>query len=97
VERRARYSSCIECVVYRPLRVLNVLCIAFDPLAHILPFLNQFWIAARLVCISCQGVMGSLSVASTVASSTKVTVVDYSEIGRSAVYKRYYTGSRTLP
>jgi hypothetical protein len=40
---------------------------------------------------------GSLSVATTAVSSSKVAVVDSGEVGRSAVYSRYNNGSRTLP
>jgi hypothetical protein len=41
--------------------------------------------------------VGSLSVATTAVSSAKVDVVQPGEIGRSAVYNRYNSGSRTLP
>jgi hypothetical protein len=41
--------------------------------------------------------VGSLSVASTAASSAKVAVVDSGKIDRSAVYSRYNNGPRTLP
>jgi hypothetical protein len=40
---------------------------------------------------------GSLSVASTAVSSTKVAVVDSCEVGRSAMYSRYNNGPRTHP
>jgi hypothetical protein len=40
---------------------------------------------------------GSLSMATTAVSSTKVAVVDSGEVGRSAVYRRYNNGPRTLP
>jgi hypothetical protein len=36
-------------------------------------------------------------VAITAVSSAKVTVVDSGEVGRSAVYRRYISGPRTLP
>jgi hypothetical protein len=39
--------------------------------------------------------VGSLSIASTAVSSAKVAVVDSSEVGRSAVYRRYNNGTRT--
>jgi hypothetical protein len=61
------------------------------------PFLNQFWIASRLVCSLCEAMAGSLSMATTAVSSAKVAVVDYGEVGRSAVYSRYNNGPRTLP
>jgi hypothetical protein len=66
-------------------------------LAFILHFLNQFWIASRLVCSFCEAMAGSLSVASTAVSSAKVDVVDYGEIGRSAVCSKYNSGPKTLP
>jgi hypothetical protein len=40
---------------------------------------------------------GSLSMATTAVSSAKVAMVDYGEVGRSAVYSRYNIGHRTLP
>jgi hypothetical protein len=43
-------------------RVVNVTWIDLDPLAFVLHFLNQFWIASRLVCSFCRAVAGSLSV-----------------------------------
>jgi hypothetical protein len=61
----ARLSSCGQCDVGR----LGFVSFYF-------PFLNQFWIAARLVCSFCEAMAGSLSVASTVVSSARVTVVD---------------------
>jgi hypothetical protein len=60
-------------------------------------FLNQCWIASRLVCSFCEAVAGSLSVASTAVSSAKVAVVDSDEVGRSVVYTRYNNGPMTLP
>jgi hypothetical protein len=39
----------------------------------------------------------SLSVATTKVSSAKVAVINYGEIGRSALYTRYNNGPRTLP
>jgi hypothetical protein len=68
-----------------------------DPLASVLHFLNQFWIAARLVCSFCEAMAGTLSVASTAVSLVKVAVVDSVEVGRSAVYSKYNNGPRTLP
>jgi hypothetical protein len=35
--------------------------------------------------------------ASTAVSSAKFAVIDYSEVGRSAVYNKYNNGPRTLP
>jgi hypothetical protein len=81
----ARFSSCGECDV--------------DPLgsgSFCSPFLNEFRIAARLVCSSCEAMAGSLSVASTAVSSEKVAVIYSDETGRSAVYSRYIHGARTL-
>jgi hypothetical protein len=71
------------------LRVVNVPWTHLDPLAFILHLLNQFWIAVMFVCSSYEAVAGSLSVASSAVSSTKVTVVDSGEVGRSVVYSRY--------
>jgi hypothetical protein len=42
-------------------------------------------------------VAGSQPVATTAVSSAKVAVMESGEVGRSAVYKRYIKGSRTLP
>jgi hypothetical protein len=42
-------------------------------------------------------VAGSESVAMTAVSSTKVAVIEPREVGRSAVYRRYSKGPRTLP
>jgi hypothetical protein len=50
-----------------------------------------------LVCSLCDAVAGSLSVATTAVTSAKVAMVDSGEVGRSAVYNRYYNGPRTLP
>jgi hypothetical protein len=76
---------------------MNATWIDLDLLASILQFLNQFWIAGRLVYNFYEAMAGSLSMASTAVSLAKVAVVDYDEIGRSAVYSRYNNGSRTLP
>jgi hypothetical protein len=65
---------------------VNVTWIDLDLLAFILHFLNQFWIASRLVSSLGKAMAGSLSVAATVVSSGKVAVVDAGEVGRSAVY-----------
>jgi hypothetical protein len=77
------------------LRVVNVTWIALD-VSFYSPFLNQFWIAARLVCSLCGAMVGSLSVASTAVSSTMVAVVDSCEVGRSAMCSMYNNGRRTL-
>jgi hypothetical protein len=77
--------------------VVNVAWIDLHPLAFILHFLNQFWIASRFVCSFCETMAGSLSVASTAVSLAKVAVVDSDEAGRSAVYSKYNSGPRTLP
>jgi hypothetical protein len=70
--------------------------INLDPLDFILHFLNQVWIANRLVCSLWEAMAGSLSVASTAVPSAKVAVVDSGELRRSAVYGRYNNGPRTL-
>jgi hypothetical protein len=68
-----------------------------DPLAFVLHFLNQFWIARWLVCTLCEAFAGSLSMATTAVLSAKFTVVDSGEVGKHAVYIKYYNGPRTLP
>jgi hypothetical protein len=42
-------------------RVVNVTWIDLDSLAFILNFVNQFWIASRLVCSFCEATAGPLS------------------------------------
>jgi hypothetical protein len=64
----------------------------FASVSFLSPFLNQFWIAIRLVCSFCEAMAGSGSVASTAVSLANVAVVDSGEVGRSAVY----SGPRTL-
>jgi hypothetical protein len=54
---------------------MNVMWIVLHPLAFILHFLNQFWIASRLVCSFCEAMAGTLSVV-----SAKVAVVDSGEV-----------------
>jgi hypothetical protein len=49
------------------------------------------------VCSFYKAMAGSLSVANTALSSTKVAVVDSAEVSRSAVCTRYNNGPRTLP
>jgi hypothetical protein len=71
---------------------VNVTWIDLAPLASIPQFLNQIWIASRLVCSLCEAMAGSLSVATTSVSSVKV-VLDSGEFGRSAVYRRYNNGT----
>jgi hypothetical protein len=67
-----------------------------DPLAFILHFLNQYWIAVRLVCSFCEAMAGTLSKASTAVFSVKVSVVYSGEVGRSAVYSRHNNAPRAL-
>jgi hypothetical protein len=74
--------------------VVNLMWATLDPIDFILHLVNQFWIAARLVCNFCEAMTESL--ASTAVASANV-VVDYGEIGRCAVYSRHNKGSRTLP
>jgi hypothetical protein len=81
----AHFSSCSECDVDH-----------LESVESILHFLNQFWIASRLVCSFCEAVTGSLSMISTAVASAKVAVVDSGEVGRSAVYSSYNNGPRTL-
>jgi hypothetical protein len=86
IGQEARFSLCGE----RDMDQLGFI-------SFISPFLNQFWISARLVCTFCEAMAGSLSVASTAVSLAKVAVVDSGEVGRSAVYIRYNNGPRTMP
>jgi hypothetical protein len=67
------------------LGVVNVTWTDLDSLAFILSFLNQSWIASRSVCSLCEAMAGSLSVSTTAVLSTKVAVVDFAEVSRSAV------------
>jgi hypothetical protein len=85
MDRRARFS----CVV-------NVTWIDLAPLASILPFLNRFWIASKLVCCFCEAMAGSLSVATTAVSSVNVAFVDSDNVETSAAYSSYNNGPRTL-
>jgi hypothetical protein len=66
-------------------------------ITFIIHFLNKFSISARLVCSFCEATVGSLSMASTAVSLTKVDVVDSGEIDRSAGYMRYNNCPKTLP
>jgi hypothetical protein len=59
-------------------------------------FLNQFWIASRLICSFCEGMAGSFSMAAAAVTSAKVAVVDSGEVCMSEVYSRYNNGPRTL-
>jgi hypothetical protein len=86
VDRAGRFSSCGECDMGR-------LC----SVSLYYPFLDQFWIASRLVCSLCEAMAGSLPVSSTTVSLAKVAMVDSHEVGRSAVHRRYNNGPRTLP
>jgi hypothetical protein len=61
--------------------MVNVTLTVLDPLAFILHFLNQVWIASRLVCSLYEAMAGSLPVASTAVSSAKVAVADSGEVG----------------
>jgi hypothetical protein len=79
------------------LRVVNMTWIDLNPLAFILHFLNQFWIASRLVCSFCEAMARSLSVATTAASSAEAAVVNSGEVGRSSAYRWYNDDPRTLP
>jgi hypothetical protein len=61
------------------------------------PFLNQFWIARRMVCSFCGAMSESLSVATAAVSSAKFALIDICEVGSSSVYSRYNNGRRTVP
>jgi hypothetical protein len=77
--------------------VVNVTWIDLDPLAFILHFLKQFWIASTLVCSFCEAIVESLSMATTAVWLAKVAVVDSGEAGKSAAFSRHNNGPRTLP
>jgi hypothetical protein len=49
-----------------------------------------------MVCSLCEAMAGSLSVSTIALSWAKVVVVHSGEVGRSAVYKKYNNGPRTL-
>jgi hypothetical protein len=85
-DRKARFSLCGKCDVGR-----------FGSVSFYSSFLNQIWIAARLVCSFCEAMAGSMSMASTAVSSAKVAVIDSGEVGRSTVHNRYNNVPRTLP
>jgi hypothetical protein len=63
------------------------MCADLYPLAFILHLASQLCVAIKLVCSLLEAMDGSLSVAFTAVSSTKVTDVS-GEIGRSAVNSR---------
>jgi hypothetical protein len=71
-----------------PLRLVNVMCVNLHPLAFILHFAGQLYIASKLVCTLLEAMARSLSVAITSVSSAKVADVVSGEIGRSAVNSR---------
>jgi hypothetical protein len=85
-EGGSRFFSCSECYVDR-----------LGSISFHSSFLNQFWIASRLVCSFCEAMAGSLSLASTAVSSIKVAAIDSGQVGRSAVYSKYNNGPRALP
>jgi hypothetical protein len=76
--------------VHVSLRAVNVTWIDLDSLA----FIHSS--ASRLVYSSCEAMVGSLSVDTTAVSSAEVSVVDPGEVAKSAVYRRYNNGPRTL-
>jgi hypothetical protein len=92
MDRRGHVSLCL----------VNVTWIDLDSFALILHFLNQFSVASRSVCSFCEAMaeslsmvttaVSSLSMVITAVSSAKFSVVDPSEVGRSAVYSRYNNG-----
>jgi hypothetical protein len=76
------------------LRVVIMAWKDLDPLAFILHFKTSFRLQLGQFAVSMKK---WLSVAATAVSSAKVDVVDSGEVGRSAVYRRYNNGPRTLP
>jgi hypothetical protein len=79
------------------LHVVNVTWTILDPVAFVLHFINQFWIAAKLICSFYEAMAGSLPMTSTGVLSVKVAVIESGEVGRSALYSRDNNGPRTLP
>jgi uncharacterized membrane protein YhhN len=79
------------------LRVLDAMWTELDPVTLLLHFLNQFLIAATLLCSFWETMAGSLFVASTALSSIIVSVVDSDVVGRSAVYSKYNNDPLALP
>jgi hypothetical protein len=77
--------------------VVNVTWNNLDSLDFIFHLFNHFCIVSRLVYSFCEAMPGSLSVANTAVSSANVVIVNFGEVGRSAVYSRYNSGPRTLP
>jgi hypothetical protein len=57
------------------LRVVNVVCVNLDPLALIIHFASQLYIASKFVCSLLEATAGSFSVAITALSSAKVADV----------------------
>jgi hypothetical protein len=76
------------------LRVANVTWTDFDSSAFILQLFNNFYNASEFVCSICEAMPGSLSVASTAASSTNVAVVDSVDVCRSVLH---ISGVTTAP
>jgi hypothetical protein len=70
MDQESCFSLCGECDMDR-LRSISF----YSPL-------NQFWIAARLICSLCEAMAGSLSVATTAVSWENNAVVDSVEDGR---------------
>jgi hypothetical protein len=77
--------------------LVNVTWIDSVSLALIRQFFSQNWIARRAVWSFWEAVAGAVSAAITAVSSAKVAVMESGEVGRSAVYRRYSKGPKTLP
>jgi hypothetical protein len=84
-------------VGHTSLCVMNVTWTDLDPFAFILHFLNQFWIASRLVCSLYEAMAGSLSMATTAVLSAGFAVFYSGDVGRTVVYSRYSNVPRMLP
>jgi hypothetical protein len=88
-------SSWGRCTLFRwtggqgSARVVNVIYTDQDLLAFILYTFNHFCISSSLVCIFCESMPVSLSVASTALSSANFAVANSVEVDRSAMYSRY--------
>jgi hypothetical protein len=62
---------------------MNVMCVDLEPLAFLLHFASQLYIASKLVCSLREAMAGSLSVAIIAVSSAKVADLVSGEIGTS--------------
>jgi hypothetical protein len=64
------------------------MCVDLDPLAFILHFASQLYIASKLACSLLEAMAVSLSVAITAVSSAEIADIVSGETGRSALNSR---------